>query len=78
MLDAREAPRGEVGIAVSGVIRSTPAVRAADATTRSRDVRAGTETDRLTRLENDVEDLKTVTVRLTTVVEALNKKIDAK
>lgn len=84
LITSREAPRGEVGIAVAGVVRSTPAIRSSDSTFKSQarssdapigpDSGAFSDSDRLTQLEKDVGGLRTVTLGLSKAVDALNKK----
>lgn len=81
LFTSREAPRGEVGVSMPGVLRSTPATRGRDdAAPRSRSTTAiapdgdqdgGLETDRLTDVEKKVS-------RLTELLEALNSKVNEK
>ena len=80
---SREAPRGEVAVALPGVLRSTPASRSRDDSfpVRSRSAVApispddvqdrDVETDRLAAVEKKV-------TRLTSLLEALNEKVNDK
>ncbi len=83
MFTSREAPRGEVAVALPGVLRSTPAVRSRDEDFPTRTRAASTsvgpdsaqdrdlETDRLAVVEKKVS-------LLTDLLEALNKKVNDK
>lgn len=83
MFTSREAPRGEVAVALPGVLRSTPAVRSRDEAfplrTRSASAPISPDIVQDRDLETDrLSDVETKVSRLTELLEALNKKVNDK
>ena len=80
LFSAREAPRADVGVAIPGVLRSTPTVRSNDSSFSSRNRSAQSPITADVANEGDldgrVSKVEDHLVKLTDVVKAVKDKID--